>query len=361
MPYQLGMKKIDEAIQCPCPTCEAIEGEPCETKDGRSLGFTRVHKRRHDAWQNRLTVTTEGGSVTLEDLVRPIEEGITTGIFLGLSDAEYHGDTFTPGQAPSISSSMLRDALRQPLAAFDYKRKQPTTPTDAMEVGTIVHSLVLGTPSPVVTVDATSWRTNAAKEARETARAQGLIPILAQDLPALQQMASSVRNNTEAARLLDLEGVCESSWFWTDTQTGMLCRARPDKAAFDGDRLVIIDYKTTQDASEDGFSKAIATFGYHQQHAWYARAAVELGLVETIEDVDFFFIVQEIHAHNLTAVYRISGRDVELGEMMNDHALAKLAAAFKNDSWPGYPNKAKLIQMPAWAYGRDEHFYGKII
>lgn len=72
----------------------------------------------------------------------------------------------------------------------------------------------------------------------------------------------------------------EVSYRWTHPETGLSCKARTDWE-FDG---TVLDYKTCQDASPDGFAKAVRFWGYdlsavhyHEGTKWerYGWVAVE--------------------------------------------------------------------------------------
>ena len=66
------------------------------------------------------------------------------------------------------------------------------------------------------------------------------------------------------------------------------CRARPD--ALDPNGL-IVDLKTSQDASPDAFARTAATFKYHLQAAWYIDGLHAAGV--TPEQTAFAFVVIE--------------------------------------------------------------------
>lgn len=61
----------------------------------------------------------------------------------------------------------------------------------------------------------------------------------------LQLMRDSVMAHPAARWLLEAEGHCESSFYWTDPETGELCRCRPDR--YLSDHPVIVDVKKVAD------------------------------------------------------------------------------------------------------------------
>lgn len=77
----------------------------------------------------------------------------------------------------------------------------------------------------------------------------------------LQLMRDSVMAHPAARWLLEAEGHCESSFYWTDPETGELCRCRPDR--YLSDHPVIVDVKKVADM--DRFARHIEEFRYHVQ------------------------------------------------------------------------------------------------
>jgi hypothetical protein len=97
----------------------------------------------------------------------------------------------------------------------------------------------------------------------------------------VKAMAEAIRRHPLAAALLDpAYGAPEQSGFWIDEATGIRCRVRFDwLPSIQSGRLIIPDYKTTTDASDDALQKDIAKYGYNQQADWYETGAraLELG------------------------------------------------------------------------------------
>ena len=77
---------------------------------------------------------------------------------------------------------------------------------------------------------------------------------------------------------------------WQD-ESGVWCRALvdwlPDVAP--GGRLIVADYKTAASADPDTWARAAASYGYHQQDAWYLAGVEALGLNPDDPDVRRIF------------------------------------------------------------------------
>jgi exodeoxyribonuclease VIII len=110
-----------------------------------------------------------------------------------------------------------------------------------------------------------NMRTNNGKEgAQQFKDAHKDFKILsAGDYKKLRLMFESVMAHPRAREIIEAEGVAESSYFWTDEETGIKCRVRPDKKI----GLKLTDVKTTPDLKK--FHFAVEDFGYHRQDAFY--------------------------------------------------------------------------------------------
>jgi hypothetical protein len=96
---------------------------------------------------------------------------ITAPCIVGDMDEDwYHSDPVPEALGGSLSSSGAKLLLPPNCPAiFDYQRRHGKRPSRAMELGTVVHGMVLGTGQPVDVHDYKDWTTKAAKEAKAKA------------------------------------------------------------------------------------------------------------------------------------------------------------------------------------------------
>jgi len=267
-----------------------------------------------------------------------------------LPPEEYHRD---PVEGGSLTSTGARRLISACPARYRYELENPPEPTDAMDIGSAAHRLVLGAGAELEVIDAPDWRTRSARERRDEARAAGRIPILAADYETARAMAEVVADHPIAGAALRRQGAPEQTLVWRDRPTGVWCRAMVDYLPTPqrGRRLVLVDYKTCSDASTAAIRASVARYRYHQQAAWYLTGVRELGLSE---DPALIFVFQERSAPHLVHVVEIDPDDLLLGEALNRRALEIYRDCREAGVWPGHADHdITLISLPGWAR-RDE-------
>lgn len=170
----------------------------------------------------------------------------------------------------------------------------------------------------------------------------------------LHAMRDAVMAHPAARALLtNVKGVAESSVYWNDPETGELCRCRPDFWRNDG---VIVDVKTTEDASPEGFAKSIFNWRYHVQGAFYTDG-VNLAIEQSKSDEHkvraFVFLAVEKKAPYAVGVYRLDDASRELGRIEYRRDLNKFAGCQKSGVWPGYGEAIQSISVPSWAFTKN--------
>lgn len=188
-------------------------------------------------------------------------QNLITGIYDGISSREYHS------LKEYVSKSYLSRLDKCPLAA-----KTPQEDTPAMILGRAGHSYVLEPEvfhQEFVVTPNVDKRTKGGKEewAQFQAANAGKDLITADDMVIIEGMRSAVLAHPFAAELLK-HGVSEQTVIWEDLGTGIMCKCRPDRIP-SGGKGVLVDLKTTADASERGFTNSIVKFGYDLQAAFY--------------------------------------------------------------------------------------------
>lgn len=259
------------------------------------------------------------------------------GVVEDLPDRVYHSDVET------LSSTGARKILHSP-ARFKWDIDHPSPYKRQFEIGHAAHTLILGTGSDIEVIDAPDWRANDARAAREQALACGKTPLLAKEFEQVSALKEAALAHEVVGPLLRRDDlVREASMFWVDGATGAACRARPDLATAGWD--LIVDYKTTTDASPAAFMKTVGTYWYHCQQSWYQDAVEHF----TGERPSFAFVVQEKDPPYQIAVYELDITAVEIARAMNAEARLTWKACMDSGVWPSYNPAPVTIALPAWA------------
>lgn len=260
----------------------------------------------------------------------------------GMKASEYHAHK-------ALSSTGARALLRSP-ARFAYERVHPITPTREMEIGTAVHTSVLGVGLPWHQLPGDDLRVKATKAAAEEITAAGFIALKPAEANLVRGMFRAVIEHPLAGPLLSPDkGVAERALFWTDPDTHIDCRAMLDFSPHN--RRSIVDLKTTSDASPTNLGRHMARYGYPIQAAWYLRGARQLGLAD--EGTEFVWVFVERDPPHLVSVVRLAPLDMEWADERCTRAMEMYRDCTGADSWPGYPTDLITVSLPP--YGRREY------
>lgn len=148
-------------------------------------------------------------------------------------------------------------------------------------------------------------------------------------------MASALTEN-ETAKHLFRDGKSEVCVVWNDEETGLRCKARADWLK----PGIMVDLKTTDDASK--FERSIVTYGYHRQMAFYTRGLAANG----IEAEPWIVCVEKKAPFGC----RCAPMDVEalrIGAAEIDELLSLLIECQTQNVWPGYQNPSAW-SVPEW-------------
>jgi hypothetical protein len=275
-----------------------------------------------------------------------------TGVgILDLRSDDYHAD---PCDTPSLSASIATIlCTRSPAhARAAHPKLNPDRVREekgAFDIGTAAHAILLEGYDAVEVVDADDWRTKAAKAARDAARAEGKIPLLAKVRDDVLAMVAAVR-----AQLVDhladpplfSDGKPEQTLVWEEPG-GVTCRARLDWLR--DDRATIDDLKTTsRSASPEAYSRALFNVGGDVQAAFYIRGVQEL----TGETPEFRWVVVETQPPFALSVIAPGPDVLTIGRKKVEYALDVWRRCFASGEWPAYPPMVAYAELPPYEEAR---------
>lgn len=256
--------------------------------------------------------------------------------------------------ASGISRSALWRIAESP-EKFKWEQDHPSEPTQALIFGQVVHKMLLEPKTfhdDFAIIPAVDKRTKEGKMLYQS----WLIgngdktKISAEDFRLASEMIVAVNSVPMARKLLN--GQHELPLYWTDEATGEDCKVRLDALREVGEKLIIVDYKTTNDASTDGFMRSAIKYGYDFQTAMYIE-----GVKQALNrDADFVFIVQEKdppYSVNILAADKLfvqRGYD-RFRELLGIYHKCKVT-----DNWYGYlgeESQINVLGLPAWLMEKE--------
>jgi hypothetical protein len=274
-----------------------------------------------------------------------------------LAAADYHADQTK--DMPTLSSSIANILLnRSPLHAWTaHPRLNPNWEPevdDKFDIGTAVHALLLQGLNIMEVIAYPDFKSNAAKEARDSARANGRLPILTKNAKRVEEMCNAV---AEQLKMFDADpvpltgGKPEQTMVWQDSATGVWCRARIDW--LHDDLSAIDDLKTTtRSAHPEAFAKNLYSYGCDVQAAFYLRGIQALKGSPVSGMMDWRWVVVETSPPYGLSVVEPGPAVLELADAKVDAALKLWAECLERNVWPGYPTKVATAELPAWEEAR---------
>jgi hypothetical protein len=258
-----------------------------------------------------------------------------------MTDADYHADPIEGGSLSSTFARLLTDHV--PAKALE--RRLNRKPTKSMNLGKAAHRQALGA-GPTLIVWQYDGRTKDGKAERlEYApyiEAEEVVAVTEAERDQITGMADALRADPVVRKMLDVSQA-EVSAFWQEGS--VWCRARYDLLS-DHEGL---DYKTTQDVTVRGFSKAMANYGYHQQADFYQRGLRALD--HPAAERPLRFICQETEAPYLIQIHTPDEMAMEIARVLNDRAIGIYAACMEMGDWPGYADiEAEPASLPSYYY-----------
>lgn len=255
--------------------------------------------------------------------------------------------------SPALSSTQVKWLIDCP-ARYRFNLLNPPPPKDEFNLGSALHTKVLGTGWDVEVLPFDAYTTRAAKQARDEAYASGRVPLLMKQKVMVDAMAESILADADARDHLE-HGKPEVSVFATDPDTRIDMRCRFDW--LDEDENVAVDLKTTAGmCTIEGFSDAVARWGYDVSQGHYLDT-MELA---TGDRPRMRYIVVEKTAPYFTAVLKLSSDEMKMGVIEARSARARLRACLNADIWPDRPTGIQTTRAPMWRIYQYQDRYGEI-
>jgi|GEM_PF-238205 len=240
----------------------------------------------------------------------------------------------------AVNWTTLREMDRSP-AHYKQRLEQPREDTTRLATGRAAHTAVFEPDRfPLDYAVYRGEKTRASNEYKEFAAANEGRTILKEDeYTRTIAIRDAVRSHPVAGPLL-AEGEPEVSLVWTDPDTGLACKARPD---WIGPGL-LVDLKTTADVDTHAFGRIATRLLYHckMAHAHNGLRVLGGGPVEAK-----IIAVETEPPHDVT-VFAIDDDQLWNGEQTAARLLRRVAECRERGHWPGRYEAEQRLDIGEW-------------
>lgn len=253
----------------------------------------------------------------------------------------------------ALSGSALMPMRRSPLT-YIWNRNNPQPPTDAMKLGTVIHTAIL---EPPLLGKIAVWGLTEEQKVRrgkiwdafEEAN-KDLIILTRAEQAAVADAVDGAYDTPVARQYLTEEGPCEVSMFWVDPYDGRYWKGRIDKLIRTKGTATIVDLKKTRCCSPYRFGAQAEKLGYHCKAAIYVSGYQILTGIRP----KFKWIAMEEKRPNECAVYRATPDVLTLGGEIVTSLVRRLDECEETDVWPCEVEQEEDLILPAYAMNEAE-------
>lgn len=229
---------------------------------------------------------------------------------------------------------------------------KPKESTCSMNIGSAFHTLLL---------EPTKWsdefavapqvdrRTKQGKTDWEAFNSDnaGKIILTSDQFEKVRNMVDLVSKHEIVTTLLD-DAVYEQSIYWTDKDTGLQFKTRPDIWS----SKMVVDLKTTSDASSYAFTRSALTYGYYLQAGMAFEACKAIGRPFEM----FVILACEKEEPYVPAVYIMKDEALQFGVQQFNTYKHRLKECLDKNQWEGY--LVQELGVPKFALNNEERTNG---
>jgi PDDEXK-like uncharacterized protein DUF3799 len=249
----------------------------------------------------------------------------------------------------ALNGSALIHIRRSPMA-YRYQMDNPQEPTDAMKLGTVIHTAIL---EPPLLGKIAVWGTKPDEKVRRgsvweafQAANEGLILLTRSEQAEVSDAVEGVYDCPTAREYLVQEGACEVSMFWVD-ESGRYWKGRLDKIIKTAHTATIVDLKKTRSCSSRRFGAQAYGLGYHIKAAIYVSGYQILTGIRP----KFKWVAIESKRPFECAVYRATPDVLTLGGEEIMKLVRTLDQCEKTNHWPPEQEQEEDLILPEYAMG----------
>jgi exodeoxyribonuclease VIII len=250
-----------------------------------------------------------------------------------MTNQEYHRKT------EYISKSLLDLVHKSPAHYKAYIEGEKQAPTSAMNLGSLVHSVVFNQDNYAVMpeCDRRTKEGKAIYDSFMTLCEDKELFVSHKDYELALNIRNAVLAHPKAAILLE-RGQAEIPVFGKIAELDAKCKVDFLNTKYN----VCIDLKTTTNSAPGEFAKSVWNYRYHVQAAFY----MDLTKAER-----FFFIAVEKESPFNVEVYELDEESISIGRAAYLADIKTYKKCVETDNWHGYTEEPAIhvISLPSWA------------
>ena len=250
---------------------------------------------------------------------------------------------------PGVRWSLLSHMRKSP-AHYQHALTHTRAATSALNTGSALHALVFEPETYAerfTTYTASKTKGEGARKAweafQEETRARGLTILDADEVQRAEGMAAAVRAKA-SAYIAPSKGRAEIPITWTDSDTGLLCKARLDWLTID---RLLIDLKSTRSTEEHAFANQAWKLGYFHQQIFYSMGvAAATGCA--LDEVPFLFVAVESEPPYDVALFEPCQESRQAAHEDVKRLMAALAECQRTGKYQGRYDGPRILKAPAY-------------
>jgi exodeoxyribonuclease VIII len=262
-----------------------------------------------------------------------------------LSSQDYHDES------GHVSSSQLIHVLRTPAHFLYHSLQGSSEESDLMRMGTAVHCMVLE-PNEFQNRYVMAPRHYDKRRKVDLAELDAIASqypgrtiLEPSEQVTLKKIVEGLRNHAKARQVLAAKGQSELSIFWRDDLTGLDLKVRIDRLVEIGSTGMMLEVKSTDNASPEAFARKIVDMDYDLRAVMYADGVQKAyGFTPAIA---WLVIERET---GFVAMYQPTAKMLQRARRRYEEARIAVAHAKSLNSWPAYQTGESIetIDLPRW-------------
>lgn len=270
--------------------------------------------------------------------------GELEGCIAGMKNEHYHA-------SPGISKSHLDEITgRSPMhywAKYLDPNREPERQTPATALGQAIHSAILE-PDDFVSRFAIGLdlprRSNADKATHAAFAFQNKDKTILdkEDYDACVRVRDVAHRHPIASGLLQ-GGTAEESFYAVDAESGELVKCRTDYMS--GNREMIVDVKSAEDASPFGFGKAAGNYRYDVAVPWYLDV---IAAATDYQPKHWVWVVFEKVWPYAIGIYYATPEQIHAARGVGRRDFKRILRAKAANEFPDYGNEVLPLALPGW-------------